>query len=391
MKKHYLFLSLLVAVLTISGCGNARSVSSQPRAASSSSRSSSSKKTNYTQVPDMPETYANENLNKIANYISQTHETNPEYYKETDPSIRGTVSKIDYKTRAYAYEKYFNIDLGIIDKYFYIYTPHGYDPNDKETKYSTLFLIHGGSEETEYWFRMETEKDDQGPVGEGFVVRLLDNMIAQKVIEPLIVVAPALYVDVGEYHAYDRGGLDRRHGDNKTKNDPSKVCTSVQTAWTDEFNKEIRNDILPIIDGQYNTYANREHRGIGGTSMGSITTLRSGLWLGNDLFSWYAPMSAGFIAGNKEEELFKATDDIWNDITENKTKDPEINMILNFCGTLDMAHEGHINCMNHLLKYAAPDTLTNGDNYAFFDIEGFDHNFDAWKYDLSLILQVFFK
>ena len=337
-----------------------------------------------------PEEFGNENLRMIADLINQSLEVPAVYTAETTEDIRGTVEAVTYSTRAYAYEEYFAEELNgetlPVEKTMYVYLPAGYS---EDREYSTLYLVHGGSEVAEYWFSMETEKDDNGPVGEGFLVRLLDNMIAQGVIEPLIVVSPGLYVETAGYHAYDNGGLNRRYPESTEKNDPATVCSSIETAWTDNFAKELRDDIIPVIDSRYSTYADRDHRGIGGTSMGSMTTIRSGLWQCNDLFAWYAPMSSGVTASRTQSEVLEQTEAVWNDLTKDGAY-PDISMILNFNGSKDMAHDPHVVCMNHLLEYSAG-KLQNGTNYCFFDIEGFDHNFDAWKYDLYLILQVFFK
>lgn len=377
-------LACLLAVSAFAACEPTVNSSSRPN--SSTSRPKPSPKEEYIAVT--PTEYGNENLKTIADYIAQSQEVPAAYTAETSEDIRGTVEAVTYNTRAYAYEEYFADELNgkqiPVEKTMYVYLPNGYTP---EKEYSTLYLVHGGSEVAEYWFQMETEKDDNGPVGEGFVVRLLDNMIAQGVIEPLIVVAPGLYVDTEEYHAYATGGLNRRYPENTIKNE--KVCTSVETAWTDNFAVELRNDIMPVIEERYSTYEDRAHRGIGGTSMGSITTIRSGLWQCNDLFSWYLPMSAGVTADKSKDSIHQQTEEVWNDLIKNGA-DPDISMILNFNGSKDMAHDGHVECMNHMLEYSNG-KLVNGTNYCFFDMEGFDHNFDAWKYDLCLALQVFFK
>lgn len=342
--------------------------------------------------PDMPQAYVNDNLKTVADYINQTKEVPSKYEQEPGADIKGTVEKVTYDTRAYAYEEYFADELNgeqiHIQKDMYVYLPHDYDP---EKQYSTLYLLHGGSEIVEYWFSIYTETDDERDVGDGFLVRLLDHMIAEKTIEPLIVISPGLYVDTHGYFAYSEGGLKRRHLDVKTaeKHDPEKVCSSVQTAWTDNFATEFRNDILPVVESKYSVYKDRLHRGIGGTSMGSITTIRSGLWQCNDLFAWYAPMSAGVTADSAEVSIKKQTDMVWNDVVKDGI-DPNIKMLLNFNGTKDMSHNGHVICMNYLLSQSNG-KLVNGDNYCFFDIEGFDHNFNAWRYDIWLILQVFFK
>ena len=121
----------------------------------------------------MPDQFGNENLQAIAEYIAQTHEVDARFTRPTDESVRDSVQAVTYDTRAYAYEEYFADELDgrqlPVEKTMYVYLPHGYS---EEQEYSTLYLLHGGSEVAEYWFSMESEEDDDGPVGEGFVVRL---------------------------------------------------------------------------------------------------------------------------------------------------------------------------------------------------------------------------
>ena len=334
--------------------------------------------------------YANENLSKIAELIRQTQEVPAEYLAETSAEIRGTVEAITYSTRAYAYEEHFADELNgqelPVEKTMYVYLPHGYT---EERQYPVLYLIHGGHEIAEYWFSMETEKDDEGPVGEGAVVRMLDNMIALGIIEPLIVVTPGIYVETNGYHAYPEGDLDQRHLTDRTENDPATVCSNKNTVWTDNFAKELRDDIIPLIDEKYSTYPDRDHRGIAGTSMGGMTTIRAGLWRCNDLFAWYAPMSSGVTAEKDENIIKELTDELWAAIALEGV-DPEISMILNFNGNKDMSKGSHLTNMTYLLE-KSNGALVDGENYAFYIVDPFEHNFNAWRYTFCLTLQVFFQ
>lgn len=336
--------------------------------------------------------FVNENLNEIAQYIKKSTDVPEEYLREPTEENKGTIETVTYNTRAYAYEEYFKDELNgktlPVEKKMYVYLPCGYDA---EKKYSTLYLIHGGHEIVDYWFSMNTEKDDDGKVGEGAVVRMLDNMIALGVIDPLIVVTPAIYVETNGYHAYPDGDLDQRHPKpDKTANDPDTVCSNKLTVWTDNFATELRNDIIPIIDSKYSTYADRLHRGIGGTSMGSMTTIRAGLWRCNDLFSWYAPMSSGVTAEEDQDVIEEQTRELLDAICKDGKIEYDISMLLNFNGLKDMSKKPHQPCMEYLLQNSNGG-LRNGDNYALFMIDKFEHNFNAWRYDLCLILQVFFK
>ena len=64
-----------------------------------------------------------------------------------------------------------------------VYLPYGYDPADKAAKYNVLYLMHGGGENWQTIFG--------GPGEERELKRILDNMIANGDIDPMIVVTPS--------------------------------------------------------------------------------------------------------------------------------------------------------------------------------------------------------
>ena len=115
-----------------------------------------------------------------------------------------------------------------------VYLPYGYDENKQ---YNVFYFMHG------MW-------DDENSLlykDNGEMQRVFDNMIQNGDIEPMIVVTPTF---------------------NKT--DPEHV-------W-----KEVRESVIPFIEGKYATYAkststedlraSRMHRAYGGFSMGSVST-----------------------------------------------------------------------------------------------------------------------
>jgi len=123
-----------------------------------------------------------------------------------------------------------------------VYTPYGYDETDKDTRYPVLFLMHGGGGSAANYL---------GPAkSPNSLCWIIDNMINEGVIEPLIVVCP------------------NHNG---------------------SFNAELRNSLIPAIDEAYNTRADRYSRAIGGFSMGSVAT-----WdvyrMDLDLVNYYIPM-----------------------------------------------------------------------------------------------------
>ena len=94
--------------------------------------------------------------------------------------------------------------------------------------------------------------------------RILDNLIANGEMEPLLVVTPTFY---------------------PMDNADNSVSTAGELAAC--FPDELANDLIPTVEPQYSTYAettdpqgltaSRGHRAFGGFSMGAVTTW-SAIW-----------------------------------------------------------------------------------------------------------------
>ena len=117
----------------------------------------------------------------------------------------GTIESITYMAKDYLG------DGPEVEKKAFVYLPAGYDESQK---YNVLYLCHGiGGDENEWGFN--------NPAGSR-VKRILDNLIGEGSIEPLIVVTP-------NGKAYGLSGV--------TGNDLFY-----------KFGYELRNDLIPYID-----------------------------------------------------------------------------------------------------------------------------------------------
>jgi enterochelin esterase-like enzyme len=138
-----------------------------------------------------------------------------------------------------------------------VYLPPGYS---SDRKYPVLYLLHGiGGDETE-WIRFATPD------------ALFDNLIADKVAVPMIVVIPN-----------GRALAD----DSATGNQfaPEKVAGFAR------FEQDLLDNLIPAIEKKYAALANREHRALAGLSMGGGQTLNFGL--GHlDTFAWIGAFSS---------------------------------------------------------------------------------------------------
>lgn len=140
-----------------------------------------------------------------------------------------------------------------------VYLPAGYR---KERRYPVLYLLHGfgGSlDDWRYYVRSNA---------------ILDNLIADGKAVPMIVVMPN-----GRARADDRPPP------------PERTFTPEHAAAFAAFERELLDTLIPAIDQQYPTLADRQHRAIAGLSMGGGQALNFGL--GHlDRFSWVGGFSS---------------------------------------------------------------------------------------------------
>ncbi len=142
-----------------------------------------------------------------------------------------------------------------------IYLPAGYDKNDNTKKYDVLYLLHGVGGDRFEWLSGSGEMD-----GNYVICNILDNLIANGDIEPLIVVFP-------------EGRSTYDWTDRSFTTDGTNILGFYY------FDYELRYDLIPFIESEYHTYAdvkdcskegiayNRLHRAIGGLSMGGMQSL----------------------------------------------------------------------------------------------------------------------
>ncbi|MDQ2711407.1 MAG: alpha/beta hydrolase-fold protein [Acidobacteriota bacterium] len=149
---------------------------------------------------------------------------------------------------------------------FYVYTPPGYDAGGS-TAYPVLYLLHGFSDDASGWTAV------------GKANLILDTLIAERKIKPMIVVMPLGY-----------GAPEILHP-NRTSGSPFQNAALREKNFTN-FRAALIDEVLPIVERSYRVNANRDARAIAGLSMGGAESLLTGL---NrfDLFSYVGAFSAG--------------------------------------------------------------------------------------------------
>jgi enterochelin esterase-like enzyme len=223
---------------------------------------------------------------------------------------RGKVETVEYDSKS----------IGAKRK-MVIYTPPGYA---KDNKYPVFYLLHGkGGNETNW------AKAGAAPV-------ILDNLLADKKVVPMIVVMP---------HGEPSGG-----GRNAFENDLLK-------------------DIIPYVEANYSVKADREHRAIAGLSMGGGQSLRIGL-THLDQFAWIGGFSSA---------LFGASANLISDPADANKK---IRLLWVSCGDTDTLMKSN---------KSFHDSLEEKKVAHVWHVDSGGHTFPVWKNDLYLFAQMLFK
>lgn len=155
---------------------------------------------------------------------------------------RGTVHLHDYQSKA----------LGRARR-LRVYTPAIYETQNK-TRFPTLYLLHGSGDNEATWTEF----------GRAHVI--LDNLIAAGKAQPMILV-------MTDGHAL-------------TSNVPNSRGQNTLA-----FERDLLQDVMPLVEARYRIRADRNHRAIIGLSMGGNQALIIGL-NHRDLFAWVGGMSS---------------------------------------------------------------------------------------------------
>ena len=165
----------------------------------------------------------------------------------------GALQSHDYKSKA----------LGT-DRKMLVYTPPDYEKSTN--KYPVLYLLHGaGSDETSWTKSGKTNV-------------ILDNLLADGKIKPMVVVMPFGY-------AFARAAGAGR-GD-----------AAENKQQREGFTKDFLEDVMPLVDSTLRVYTDRDHRAIAGLSLGGAQALAIGL-SHTELFSRVAAFSPALGASN---------------------------------------------------------------------------------------------
>jgi enterochelin esterase family protein len=227
-----------------------------------------------------------------------------------------------------------------------VYVPPGYDESPSR-RYPVLYLLHGFANDHHSWHRYGRAND------------ILDNLIAQRTIEPFLVVMPLGY-----------GGA-AVNGDS----------TGIAPAGAGQFGgdaalyeRDLLEDIVPAIDRRYRTMADRKKRAIIGFSMGGGQAGRFGL-RHLDTFSQVGIMSAG-MTGAADAELIATL------AADRAKSNSLIDLLWIACGKEDTALKGAATLHQALLQA--------GIEHTYLETEG-AHHWRVWRRYLRDVSPLLFK
>ncbi len=234
----------------------------------------------------------------------------------------------------------------------FVYTPPGYDANPG-ARYPVLYLQHGSGE------------DESGWIFQGRANFILDNLIAAGTAKPMILVMENGYASKGGKSALPPSVTDLDRPAPKVGGYPADVSG---------FNDVMLKDVIPMIDREYRTVADREHRAMAGLSMGGNQTCQ--LTLRHlDTFAWIGAFSG---TGNG---LSTAPIDVKTFIdgvfADGAAFNKKVRLLWVGMGTAEPdPFPGAIGAFRKMLDDA-------GVKYLYFESPGTSHEWQTWRRDLK--------
>lgn len=177
----------------------------------------------------------------------------PEGFDKAREGIEpGKLERVDYNSKTVG-----------VKRWMQVYTPPGYS---KDKKYPVVYLLHGiGGNEREEWAKG------------GVANVILDNLMADGKIEPMILVLPNGNATTNIAGGGGPGGSGGR--------------AAGFGGWGKPFENDLIKDIIPYIEANYSVKTDRESRALAGLSMGGGQSLNIGF--GNlDTFAWIGGFSS---------------------------------------------------------------------------------------------------
>jgi enterochelin esterase family protein len=255
----------------------------------------------------------------------------PAFY-DSRPVPHGEVRMVMYESKA----------MGVT-RWVWIYTPPNYDKST--SKYPVLYLLHGNGEAQNGW------------VMNGRANIILDNLIADRKAQPMIVVMP-------QGHALQGANVG-----------PLVRLTGESGMFSDRFPKDLLEDVIPLVERNYRALADADHRAIAGLSMGGGQSLAIG-FDHPDLFHWILGYSAavGGQFGDMQATVKKAGD--------GAVLNKKVSLLWISCGRQDFLYQANKQLVDGLKQ--------SGVKLTFNETEG-AHVWSVWRNNLHETAAMLFQ
>lgn len=244
----------------------------------------------------------------------------PAFY-DSRPVLHGEVRMVLYESKT----------MGVT-RWVWIYTPPNYDKSG--AKYPVLYLLHGNGEAQNGW------------VMNGRANIILDNLIADKKAQPMIVVMP-------QGHALQGANVG-----------PLVRLTGETDMFSKRFPQDLLQEVIPLVERNYRVYTDADQRAIAGLSMGGGQALSIGL-ARTDLFHYVLGFS-GAVGGpfmNAETEFGEA-------LSKPEVLNSRLRLLWVSCGKQDFLYQANRQFVDMLKG--------KGVNVLFRETEG-SHVWSVWR------------
>ncbi len=222
----------------------------------------------------------------------------------------------------------------------YVYTPPAYDSNTI-AKYPVLYLLHGGGE------------DERGWSQQGKTDLILDNLIAAKKANPMIIVMMDGNFSGGGMAGFGEQSLQR-------------------------FENELKQSVIPFIENSFRTETGANNRALAGLSLGGLQTLYAGI-KNTDIFSYLGVFSSGWFANQP------ALSDPQYAFMKNNASTINNNLKSLWIAMGGKEDIAYANCKTMLAKFDEMNI-----KYQYSEYPG-GHTWPVWRNNLYNFAQVLFK
>lgn len=240
----------------------------------------------------------------------------------------------DIQHGAVAQRLYYSKTLKTLRR-MHVWTPAGYEKGTE--KLPVLYLVHGGGDNDASW------------PGVGCAGTILDNLMADGKMQPMVVVMP--------------------NGSIETKSLMDEVPL---------FEQDLMNDIIPFVEANYRVFTDKRHRAMAGLSMGGMETMET-ILNDYDKFDYFWVLSAGWFPAQKEE--FEGYRQRLTKVAEGVKKSVR-QLVFTQGGSEDIAYQ------NGVATLKLFDDC--GIKYEFYEAPG-GHSWHTWRNNLYQLAQRIFK